>query len=87
MFRLGQILTAVCGGVLWLFFIGMLMEWMGSILGFFLGILFSPGVVIFPVIYWLVEGVWPGSGYFLLFGLAWLGIILSYAGGRLSEKT
>ena len=87
MYRLGQILSTVCGGVLWLFFIGMLMEWMGSILGFFLGILFSPGVVIFPVIYWLVEGVWPGPGYFLLFGLAWLGIILSYAGGRLSEKT
>jgi len=86
MVLLGQILSFVCGGILWLYFVGMLMDWMGSIIGFFLGLLFSPGVVIFPVIYWLFEGVWPSSGYFMLFGLGWLGIILTYSGGKLSGE-
>ena len=86
MVSIGRIITFICGGILWIFFVGSLMDWLGSGLGFILGILFSPGVAIFPLVYRLIEGVWPGPGYFLLFGLGWFGVILTYAGARLTGE-
>ncbi len=83
---LGQLLTFVSGSILWIFFVGILMDWIGVFIGFILGMLFSPGVAIFPLVYWFIEGVWPPTAYFILYGLGWLGVILTFAGARLTGE-
>ena len=82
----GQILTFLCGGILWILFVGTLMNWLGSIFGFFAGIIFSPGVVIFPLVYRLIEGAWPPTIYFGLYILGMLGVIISFSGGWLNPR-
>ena len=44
--------------------------------GFVLALIFSPGIVIFPIIYWIVEGVFPVT-YFVIWGLGILGMIIA----------
>ena len=79
-FAFGQIIMLVCGFLLWIIYVQTLSSWIGPILGFFAGIIFTPGVAIFPLIYRLVEGVWPSTIYFLLFITAWMGALVSGLG-------
>ena len=41
-------------------------NWLGG-LGVIIGIFLTPGVVIFPIIYWIVEGVFPTVYFALMF--------------------
>jgi len=49
-------------------------SWLG-ILGTILSFIIIPGLIVFPIIYWIVEGVFP-TLYFILWGVAILGFIL-----------
>jgi len=52
--------------VLWLFYVRVWMGWTSW--GLLIGILSTPGVVIFPALYWIVEGDFP-VGYFIVWGV------------------
>ena len=49
--------------VLWFFYVAVWMNWTSW--GLIIGIISSPGVFIFPVLYWVVEGTFP-LGYFVV---------------------
>ena len=85
MIGLGYIITAASALFLWLFFYGTMVKWLGVFFGFLVAMLFTPGIFIFPLIYKWAEGVWPGQGYFLLFGTFYFGILLSWAGAKLED--
>ncbi len=57
-----------CAVVLWFFYLSALTEWLGYI-GTVLAFVAAPGVIAFPIIYWIVEGHFPVL-YFVLIGLA-----------------
>jgi len=71
---LGMIMWIGAGLFMFLFWLGAMTEWLGCF-GTFLAILISPGLVIFPIIFWIVEGVFPVM-YFAIWGLGILGIII-----------
>lgn len=60
---------------MFLFWFSAMTKWFG-ILGSFLAIILSPGLVIFPAIYWLVEGIFP-TVYFMIWGVGILGLLLA----------
>ena len=63
---------------LWLGYHLTLIMWVGGFFGFIISIVVIPGFVIFPFIFWIVEGVFP-IGYFILFGESIvLGMMVSF---------
>ena len=82
----GHIIAAVAGFVQWLWFAKVLMDWLGFFFGFWLAIMCTPGLFIFPLIYKLVEGFWPNSTYFFFFALMWFGMILALSADRLTGE-
>lgn len=77
---IGNILFWGGGFIMFIFYIGALWSWLG-ILGVILAILISPGVFIFPFVFWIVEGVFPTT-YFVLWGISILGMIIKSFGGE-----
>lgn len=58
------VLSQIGGLVLWISYIGTWQRWQGG-LGFLIGIFTFPGIVIFPLIFWIVENRLP-IGYCVL---------------------
>jgi hypothetical protein len=52
---------------MWVFFLLAMMKWVGA-LGILLAIVGCPGVIIFPFIFWVVEGHFPLL-YFIIWGI------------------
>ena len=52
--------------VLWFFYLAVWMDWTSW--GLIIGIISSPGVLIFPLLYWIVEGSFP-LGYFVVWAI------------------
>lgn len=78
---IGYIMLYGSGILLFFFWMTAMTHWLG-VLGFVLGLVLSPGLVIFPAIYWIVEGVFPVT-YFALWGVGMIGLII---GGLSSKK-
>lgn len=55
------------GILLWIFYAGVLIDWLGSIIGLAIAIFVAPGLLIFPAVFWAVTGDFPGL-YFALWG-------------------
>lgn len=72
----GQILQFGCGLILWAFWFGTMREWLGPFLGSVVGLLLTPGAIIFPFLYWIIEGVFIWY-YFAFWGLSIVGVIIS----------
>jgi hypothetical protein len=51
-------LGVLSGLLLWAFYMISLVNWIGAI-GFLVAIIAVPGIVIFPVAYWVIEGTIP----------------------------
>jgi len=77
---LGTLLMIGSGIATFVFWMGSLYHWAGG-LGIFLGIILSPGIVIFPLVYWVIEGVFPAL-YFVIWAVGWLGLLLRALGSR-----
>jgi len=60
---------------LFIFWLSAMTRWLGS-LGTFLAFILSPGIVIFPAIYWIKEGVFPGP-YFAVWTIGVVGWIIT----------
>ncbi len=52
-----------------------MVHWLGG-LGFLLGLILSPGLVIFPIVFWIVEGVFP-TIYFMMWGGGIVGLVIA----------
>ncbi len=73
--KLGTILWIGAGIVLWFFMISSFYHWW-SVGGVIAGIIFVPGVVAFPLIYWLEEGVFPVM-YFIIWAIGIGGLFIA----------
>jgi hypothetical protein len=79
---IGYAMWIISGILMFIFWMGAMMHWLGSFLGFVLGLVLSPGLVIFPIIFWIKEGVFPTT-YFIFWGIGIIGLIItaiSYTG-------
>ena len=54
-------------------------KWLGF-LGGILAIILTPGLVIFPIVFWIVEGVFPAF-YFIVWGVGIVGLIVAGVSG------
>ena len=71
---IGMIMFLGSGLFMFVFWFAAMSDWLGCF-GSFLAILIAPGLVIFPIIFWIVEGVFPFT-YFAIWGLGILGMII-----------
>jgi hypothetical protein len=71
----GFIMAFGSGALMWLFWIGALSQWLG-LFGVIIGVLFTPGAVVFPILFWIVKGVFP-TMYFALWGVGLLGMVVA----------
>jgi hypothetical protein len=76
----GGILVLISGAVTWIFMMLALIQWWG-LLGFIASFIFTPGVVVFPFIYWVVENQFPTS-YFIAWGVGIVGFIIMAASDK-----
>ena len=67
--------SLACALWVWWLYVQVLMHWLGPI-GFGVGILTTPGFVLFPALFWLVEGV-PPVGYWVLWLVGTFGFYLA----------
>ena len=61
--------------LMFIFWISPMSNWLG-LLGIILAFVLSPGLVIFPIIFWVVEGVFP-TFYFLVWGIGIIGMMIA----------
>ncbi len=62
------------GVLMFIFWITAMNKWLGC-LGIILAIILTPGLIIFPAIFWIVEGVFPAF-YFIVWGIGMLGLMI-----------
>ena len=77
---IGGILVLISGAITWIFMMFALIQWWG-LLGFIASFVFTPGVVIFPFVYWVVENQFP-INYFIAWGIGIIGLIVMAASDK-----
>ncbi|MCA1919280.1 MAG: hypothetical protein LDL38_07775 [Flavobacterium piscis] len=76
----GYLLWIGAGILMFIFWATAMSKWLGF-LGTILAIILNPGLVIFPLVFWIVEGVFP-TFYFMVWGIGIVGLIIA----RISSK-
>ena len=71
----GMIAWIGAGLFMFLFWFGAMSDWLGFF-GSLLAVSLAPGLVIFPIVFWIVEGVFPVT-YFMIWGIGFAGMIIS----------
>jgi len=71
---IGYAMGLTSGLLMFIFWITAMSCWLGG-LGSILAFILSPGLVIFPIIFWIIEGVFPVM-YFLIWGTGIIGSII-----------
>lgn len=74
---LGGLLVFASGTLTWLFMMFTFIHWWGGI-GILASFILTPGVVIFPIVFWIVEHHFPIL-YFLTWAVGIFGLILMAA--------
>ena len=80
---IGAIMYFGAGLFMFIFWFGAMTNWLGCF-GSVLALICCPGLVIFPIIFWIVEGVFPVV-YFTIWGLGIAGMIIAGLAGLGSE--
>lgn len=75
---LGRVANTVLGIWLWWLWLDGLMEWLGGFLGSIVGTILTPGALIYPLIYWLVEDEWP-IRYLWVYASLIVSIVITYS--------
>lgn len=78
---IGYLMWIGAGILMFIFWLMAMSKWLGFI-GIILAFILSPGLIIFPIIFWIVEGVFPAF-YFIVWGIGIVGLII--AGTSLSD--
>jgi len=71
---IGYLLWIGAGILMFIFWLAAMSKWLGFI-GIILAFVLSPGLVIFPIVFWIVEGVFPAF-YFIVWGIGIVGLII-----------
>lgn len=71
---IGSVLFYGSGLLMFIFWVGSMSDWLG-VLGTIISIVIAPGLVIFPLVYWIVEGVFPIM-YFVIWGIGIAGMYI-----------
>lgn len=71
---IGFLMSLISGILMFIFWYIALTKWLGFI-GGVLAFILTPGLVIFPIVFWIVEGVFP-TFYFILWAIGTVGIII-----------
>jgi len=72
---IGYLIWIGAGILMFVFWLMAMSKWLGFI-GTILAFVLSPGLVIFPIVFWIVEGVFP-SFYFIVWGVGIVGLIIT----------
>lgn len=72
---IGLIMWVGAGILMFIFYLVAMSNWLG-LLGTFLAFILIPGLVIFPIAFWIVEGVFPAF-YFIVWGIGIVGMIIA----------
>lgn len=72
---IGYLLWIGAGILMFIFWLMAMSNWLGFI-GNILAFIFAPGLVIFPIVFWIVEGVFP-TFYFIVWGTGIVGLIIA----------
>jgi len=71
---IGMILWIGAGILMFIFWLMAMSKWLGF-LGTILAFILAPGLVVFPIVFWIVEGVFP-TFYFIVWGIGIVGMII-----------
>lgn len=71
---IGYALFFIPGILMWLMEVKYFYQWWGGV-GLFLGLFVPPLAAFFPVIFWVVTGIFPLM-YFIFWGISFLGVIV-----------
>lgn len=63
-----------CGAMMTFWYFAALIDWLGVVFGVLVGVFVIPGAVVFPLVYWLVEGFLPMP--YLLTWVAGMGCLI-----------
>lgn len=72
---IGMILWIGAGILMFIFWLMAMSSWLGFF-GTILAFVLAPGLVIFPLVFWIVEGVFP-TFYFIVWGIGMVGLIIA----------
>ncbi|MDP3792208.1 MAG: hypothetical protein Q8Q89_00565 [bacterium] len=73
--NLGKFMWFCSGVVLWFFMMSNFYQWW-NIEGVIAGFILVPGVVVFPLLYWFKEGIFPIM-YFIIWGIGVVGLLIA----------
>ena len=73
----GMIMWIGAGILMFIFWLTAMTKWLGF-LGTILSFVLAPGLVIFPIVFWIVEKVFP-TFYFIIWGIGIVGMIIGGA--------
>jgi hypothetical protein len=71
---IGYLMWIGAGILMFIFWLMVMSKWLG-LLGTILAFVLAPGLVIFPIVFWIVEGVFPAF-YFIVWGVGIVGMII-----------
>lgn len=72
---IGYLMWIGAGVIMFIFWLMAMSKWLGFI-GVVLAIVLTPGLVVFPIVFWIVEGVFP-TFYFIVWGVGIVGLIIA----------
>ena len=72
---IGYLMWIGAGILMFIFWFMAMSKWLGF-LGGILAFILAPGLVIFPIVFWIVEGVFPAF-YFIVWGVGIVGLIIA----------
>ena len=72
---IGYLLWIGAGILMFIFWLMAMSNWLGF-LGTILAFVLAPGLVIFPIVFWIVEGVFP-TFYFIVWGIGIVGLVIA----------
>lgn len=75
----GQLLWIGAGLLMFVFWLSAMGSWLGFV-GVILSFVLAPGLVIFPLVFWIVEGVFP-TFYFTVWLVGTVGLVISSVAG------
>ena len=73
---IGYIIWIGAGNTMFFFWFMAMSKWLGF-LGVILAFVLAPGIVVFPIVFWLVEGVFPAA-YFIVWGAGAVGFMITF---------
>ena len=72
---IGYVMWIGAGILMFIFWFMAMSKWLG-VLGSILAFILTPGIVIFPIVFWIVEKVFPAF-YFIVWGVGIVGLIIA----------